>query len=285
MNSLYIREFLSKFSDDLRLLNEQFNFYKNRECYLQPWLILDEYLSGKFPDGFYKGELERLKNRVKEFENIVYVLPDYKSDFKDLLSEIYYLSNNYIKSYEFISSSLEKEIAIKEKELELTIDRNDFLQNNQYKKLFDISKLIDSIFAKTKFYDNCGIKGFNCNLHPDIVKEIFKSMVTSKQISDNLTDFMAIFSKDSIPVENPVKWLILHNGKPNKTALFTFIKLMLELDELPREILRQANNLFISGKENIFPVKYSYPSLEEQKSSIVTHFKPVKELIKKNRPA
>jgi hypothetical protein len=128
------------------------------------------------------------------------------------------------------------------------------------------------------------LTGFTCNLHPDTVKEIFNSMATSKQISGNLTDFHAIFANTSTPVKNPVKWLLKHNGKPNKTALFSFIKLMLNLDELPREILRQANNLFISGKENVFPDKYSYPSIEEQKSSIVNHFKPVKELIKKNRP-
>jgi hypothetical protein len=59
---------------------------------------------------------------------------------------------------------------------------------------------------------------------------------------------------------------------------------MLKLDELPREILRQANSLFISGKENIFPENYTYPSNEEQKSSRLTHFKPVKQLIKKTRP-
>ncbi len=128
------------------------------------------------------------------------------------------------------------------------------------------------------------LTGFTCNLHPDTVKKIFNLMVTSKQISGNLTDFQAIFANTSTPVKNPVKWLVLHNRKPNKTALFTFIKMMLELDELPREILRQANNLFKCEKENIFPEKHTYPNEKEQKSSILTHFKPVKELIKKNRP-
>lgn len=136
-----------------------------------------------------------------------------------------------------------------------------------------------------QFLQPIRLTGFTCNLHPDTVEEIFNLMVTSKQISGNLIDFQAIFANTLKPYKTSVKWLILHNGKPNKTALFTFIKLMLELDELSRETLRQANNLFISGKENIFPERYSYPSLEEQKSSIVTHFKPVKELIKKNRPA
>lgn len=135
-----------------------------------------------------------------------------------------------------------------------------------------------------KFQLNNQLIGFSCNLHPETVKEIFNSMVTSKQISGNLTDFQAIFSNTQTPVKSPVKWLVLHNRKPNKTALFTFIKLMLNPDELPREILRQANNLFMSGNENIFTDKYSYPSNEEQKSSIVNHFKPIKELIKKTRP-
>jgi len=129
------------------------------------------------------------------------------------------------------------------------------------------------------------LTGFSCNLHPETVEQIFNLMVASKQISGNINDFQAIFANTSTPFKNPVKWLILHNRKPNKTALFTFIKLMLELDIIPRDILRQSNQKFKFGKENIFPDNYTYPTKEEQKSSIVTHFKPIKDLIKKTRPA
>lgn len=119
--------------------------------------------------------------------------------------------------------------------------------------------------------------GFICTLPTVSVEEIFLLMVAEKYISGNLKDFQAIFANTQTKVKNPVKWLVLHNKKPNKTALFTFIKLMLKLDELPREILRQANQLFVCGKENIFPENYTYPSIDEQKSSYLTHFKQIKQ--------
>lgn len=128
------------------------------------------------------------------------------------------------------------------------------------------------------------ISGFTCQIDPKIAKEIFKLMKEGKKILGNQKDFLAIFSNESKKVDKPIKWNTRHGGKANKTALFSFLKLILELDEFPREFLRQANRLFVCGKENIFPDNYTYPSEKEQKSSIVTHFKKVKEIIKKNRP-
>lgn len=121
------------------------------------------------------------------------------------------------------------------------------------------------------------LTGFTCKLHPDTVKEIFNLMVTSNQISCHVNDFQAIFADPPTHVETPVKWLLKHNGKPNKTALFTFIKMILVLDEMPRDILRQANSLFKCGKENIFPENCTYPSIEEQRNSYKTRFRQIKQ--------
>ena len=107
MDSFETRQFLSNFRDDLKILDSHLHFKKDEPCELMPWLILKDYLSGKSPEAFMKDNLFSVKNRIKEFENMVSVLPDYKTDFIDLLAEISALSNGYIKSYEsFIPQSL-----------------------------------------------------------------------------------------------------------------------------------------------------------------------------------
>ena len=104
---------------------------------------------------------------------------------------------------------------------------------------------------KQEFTSNNQLTGFTCNLHPDTVKEIFNLMVTRKQISGNLTDFQAIFSKVSIPFENPLKWLIkgergIKSGRGNQTALFVFLELM--LGTISNTDLKKCKYLFIDEK-------------------------------------
>ena len=98
-------------------------------------LIIDEYLSGISPDSFYKKELFQFKKRIGLFKSIIAVLESFKSDFNEILLEISQSSTDYIDSYEtFIISALETEIEKMKNEKELIIDREDFHNNNQYKK-------------------------------------------------------------------------------------------------------------------------------------------------------
>lgn len=124
------------------------------------------------------------------------------------------------------------------------------------------------------------ITGFVCPLNPELVEYIYNSMINHKpkpQIKGRLEHFKAIFSNTPTSVDEPIEWLVTHNNEPNKTALFTFIKMMLKLKQMPRELLRHANNLFVSGDEPIFPEKYTYPELKYQRSSFITHFNLIKQ--------
>lgn len=166
-------------------------------------------------------------------------------------------------------------------------NNSQFIVFNQYiETLPELKKKFDVEYLEMETLDN-QLTGFSCTLHPDTVKKVFDLMVDNKpkpQIEGKLEDFQAIFASKPTPIKKPLKWLVKHNKKPNKTALFTFIKMMLELDKVPIEIIKKANQLFQYGTKDIFPNKY-YPSEQEQKSSIVTHFKQVKDIIKKTRPA
>jgi hypothetical protein len=273
MSDLEVRGFLEDYKNELNYLVEQFNFNAQKPCDNMPWLIVDKYLNGNFQHDFNKSKISELHEKIKTFKNIISVWQSFDSDFGDLISAISLSSNDYKRNYEsYIKRALEEEIEKKLKGKDWTFDKSDLLSNNEYINLYEICKLNLEILSKIFV----GF-GFKCELSEETVEAIYNSMVTLNQISGILSDFKAIFSNTQTPFKNPVKWLILHNRKPNKTALFTFIKLMLKLDELPREILRQANQLFVCGKGKIFPENYTYPSIDEQKSSYFTHFKQVKQ--------
>lgn len=293
MDSFETRQFLSNFRDDLKILDSHLHFKKDEPCELMPWLILKDYLSGKSPEAFMKDNLFSVKNRIKEFENMVSVLPDYKTDFIDLLAEISALSNGYIKSYEsFIPQSLENEIRTEQKGKDWKIDKDHFLSINQYKKLYDLSKEISEIL-KLKWDSNQPV-GFICELPEKTVENIYFLMKEHKpnpQIGGELNDFKAIFhNENSIQkqIDKPINWLITHDKKVNNAAFQTFLRLMLDLRnrELSRDTLKQANKLFIFNGKPIYPNDdIKYPSSKEKgrwmKSSIAKHFSKISHLIEK----
>jgi hypothetical protein len=248
MKALNAKIFLSKFKDDLQKLIEQFNFKPHQPCDIMPWLVIDEYLSGKFPNGFFKPELHQLTERLGKFDNIISVLKDFKSDFSDDISEISLSSTDYVHSYEsFIIPALEYEIEKKQKGKDWIIDREDFLNNNQYLKLYEICRSVKTTIKSSKGE----IKGFTCNLHPETVKEIYIFMADKDYLSGDLNDFQAIFSKVSISVEYPVKWQILNErgtktGRGNQTSIFVFLKLM--LGTISNADLKKCKDLFIDEK-------------------------------------
>ena len=161
-----------------------------------------------------------------------------------------------------------------------------FFAINQYiekvpelKKRFDILDLI-----RVSELSINQLTGFTCNLHQDTVKEIFNSMVTNKQISGNLTDFQVIFSKVSIPFENPVKWLIKRGEKPNKLALWTFLNLMTGINDFTtKENKKKIENFFIDFRGN--PISLNKPDTR-QNSQYINDFETlIKEAKGKTRPA
>lgn len=137
---------------------------------------------------------------------------------------------------------------------------NEELQNIEFENIIfgngKSKELITTIINGIKpFVNNVPTKetitGFSCSLHPDTVKEIYIFMAGENHLSGKLTDFQAIFSKVSIPVENPVKWQILNNrgtksGRGNQTALFEFLKLM--LGTVSNSDLKKCKSLFIDEK-------------------------------------
>lgn len=124
--------------------------------------------------------------------------------------------------------------------------------------------------------------GFTCNLHPDTVKEIYIFMAGENYLSGNLTDFQAIFSKVSIPVENPVKWQIFNkrgtkSGRGNQTALFEFLKLM--LGTVSNSDLKICRNLFIDKKGYFIENDLLRP--DKDKIKTFGFETPLKEIFKK----
>ena len=126
--------------------------------------------------------------------------------------------------------------------------------------------------------------GFDSKLPESVINEVYVYMIKNDFIKSGLSDFMAVFNYKSGSVSKPIIWNIQHNRQPNKTALFTFIKLMLHKEKMSRRILAQANLLFNYKDDHIFPSKYTFPRSTEQQSSIVMYFKPVKLAIKNTRP-
>jgi hypothetical protein len=93
--------------------------------------------------------------------------------------------------------------------------------------------------------------GFACNLSPETVKEVFIFMAGKNNLNGELSDFQSIFSKVSISVEKPIKWLIknkrgIKSDRGNQTALFEFLKLM--LGTVSNNDLKKCKNLFIDEK-------------------------------------
>lgn len=131
------------------------------------------------------------------------------------------------------------------------------------------------------------IKGFESNLSEKTISEIFNAMTISnpKQIITDLDNFKAIFGIKGYKIQSPVIWNIKRGKEPNKSSLFTFLALVLELEVVPRALLRQANVLFKCGAKDIFADDYSYPSPQEQKSSKLKYFVPIKRIIENSRPA
>lgn len=110
---------------------------------------------------------------------------------------------------------------------------------------------IEVINVLPKFQLNNQLTGFTCNLHPETVVEIYIYMADKGYLSGSLTDFQAIFSKVSIPVENPVKWQIFNErgiktGRGNQTALFVFLEMM--LGTVTNTDLKKCKDLFIDKK-------------------------------------
>jgi hypothetical protein len=111
--------------------------------------------------------------------------------------------------------------------------------------------------------------GFDCNLHPDTVKEIYY-FLAEKFIKGDLQDFQAIFSNSSNTVKKPIQWLITgergkYKDRGNQTALNEFLKLMLGKISAPNR--RKAKDLFID--ENGYFIKKSL--LKPDKTKILTY--------------
>lgn len=116
--------------------------------------------------------------------------------------------------------------------------------------------------------DNNQLTGFTCNLHPDTVKEIYIFMTGENHLSGKLTDFQAIFSKVSIPVETPVKWLIKNErgtnpDRGNQTALFVFLELILK--KVSNQDLIKSKDLFIDEKGKFIKNKLLRPDKDKLK--------------------
>lgn len=122
---------------------------------------------------------------------------------------------------------------------------------------------------------------FDCSLSKVKLTEVHQVMIDMKYIQADISDFLKVFGKEDGNIEKPVKWLLSHNGKANKTSLFTFLKMMLELDKVPRDMLNKANELF--KPNNIF-FSMAYPSKKEQQASLVKYFKSIKHIITNTRP-
>ena len=108
--------------------------------------------------------------------------------------------------------------------------------------------------------------GFTCTLHPDTVKEIYIFMVGEKYLSGHLNDFKAMFSKVSIPVETPVKWLIKNErgtnpDRGNQTALFVFLELILK--KVSNQDLIKSKDLFIDEKGKFIKNKLLRPDKDK----------------------
>lgn len=264
MNELKVREFLDDYKNELNYLVEQFNFNAQKPCNNMPWLIVDKYLNGNFQHDFNKSKISELLEKTKSFKIIISVLDSFVSDFGDLISAISLSSNDYKRNYEsHIKSALEKEIENKLKGKDWTFDKSDLISNNEYINLYEICQLNLEIVSKI----HVGY-GFKCELSKETVKAIFNLMVASNQISGNLTDFMTIFSKESIPVENPVKWLILNNrgtnpDRGNQTALFVFLELILK--KVSNQDLIKSKDLFIDEKGKFIKNKLLRPDKDKLK--------------------
>ena len=258
MNELEVRIFLDKYNKDLKHLIDKFNYRIDKPCDLMPWLVIDVYLSGKFPEGFYKKEVSELHEKTETFKSIISVLNSFSSDYGDLISAISQSSNEYKRNYEFfIKKALEDEIEKTLKGKDWTFDKTDLLSNNQYKSLYEICNSNLEILSKI----HVGF-GFKCELSEKTVEAIFNSMVSSKQISGNLTDFQAIFANTPTQVKNPVKWLNKSQKKPyrgHQTKLYLFIETMLN-GKFSADDKRKAVDLFIDEKGKFFNPKMKEPN-------------------------
>lgn len=248
------------------------------------WIAVD-YVQGTAHEGMFFTNLRELNKNFDEFEKLIPILPEPKSNFRQKLTEILSISIDYKNDYESRINGRLKQIIQNEAKKYLTtyIDTTHFLNTNQFRKLYEICCKVKAVIINHNkgIYDE--LIGFVCNLPQKTVKDIF-TLMDGTQISCEAKDFIAIFCLTPSTVNKPVKWLVKHGKQPNKTALFSFLKLMLGLEEMPREILRQSNRLFIFGDTDIFPDKYTYPSRDEQKSTLRKHFKQVKDIIIKTRP-
>jgi hypothetical protein len=153
--------------------------------------------------------------------------------------------------------------------------------------------------AKEKITGEIAVTGFACKLlSQKTVEEIYKIMADHKpkpQIKGRLIDFKNIFAQNPTRVDEPITWQIItkikgqNKTKANNTAFHAFLRLMLDYREkkLPRQILKQANELFICNGEPIFPnnqIKYPGSGNEKwMKSTITKHFSKISIIIK-NRP-
>jgi len=119
-----------------------------------------------------------------------------------------------------------------------------------------------------------------CSLSDKTIAEVHKIMTEKKYIKADLIDFLIGFGKKPGKIKKPVTWLI-KPGKPNKTALFTFLKMMLcpNNEKFERKFFNIANEVFAPKK--IFE-KISYPSKSEVKASRVRYFQPIKAIIENN---
>ena len=252
-------------------------------------MLLDDYIVGKNPEPMFTEQFHKLNSDYLQFERTLPLISELKADFNPILDELFLLSQNFIRDFDDQISALIENIVNTEKDQHPNrpFIITGFIKNNQYKKLYDICiKIRSEIIINKDGEFKVHPKGFACKIHSDTINEIYLSISKppTKFISGNRTDFLAIFSSTPAPVKGTIEWLLMHNSKPNKTALFTLLKLILELDEVPREILRKANKLFHSGNKEIFQKKYTYPSDDSQYSTMTKHFKEVKKILKKARP-
>lgn len=130
------------------------------------------------------------------------------------------------------------------------------------------------------------ITGFKCDIHPDILKEIFNLMVEKEHLRGDSNDFLTIFSNTPKEFKKPVIWLILaptgiRKNRGNQTALYMFIHTM--LGKVSDADKRKAVYLFEDEKGQFFNGKMKKPNKYDfEKNNIFENL--LKDAIKTTRP-
>ena len=222
---------------------------------------------------------EFIKEKIDTTKETMLKIPEQIFELKDIMFEGQNINERIVESTKMLENyDTYKHILKGKKSVSETEKLLGQLIKSQLKKDLILKK---SGLAETDYR----LIGFECDLPEDTIEKIYEAMSKTKpsQIITDLDNFKAIFGVPGYSVKKPAKWGLKYGKQANKAALFTFIKLMLDIKKFPREYFRKANELFRFSKNDIF-TSYSYPDPKDQKSCVVTYFIPIKRIIEKVRP-